>query len=565
MGETQERTQPEAPRTWRYWASRIPLAVLSPLIFLALLEGATVLFLGPIFYPLPGLDEAARYLQFTLPERFNPLFEQRGSGESAEFATVPVLYEGEWFFAREQSFPAQRGPEDLRIAFLGGSSVQGWPFREEGVVFTDLVETELRERFGSRRIDVINAGVGTYSSFQLVDVADQLSLMRPDVAVVYAGHNDQGYYYFDRGYLDLRASQGGLRRSLNRFHFFQAARMGYDRYRKWRRPHDDEWKRNHDLTEAAFIPEESVGEVEPSKYIEYVRMQQEWLPAIVETNLKDVVSRLQEAGAEVLIVPPVANLRDFRPTFAMHWAPLTADALRTFGTAVASADRLMLERGVGDRRMRDLKDIGPTVAADTPLLPVPRNAERELLATGSPEAVAACEEPLQHLGAAAAVSPDHALVKYLQGVCLLHSDPAAARAAFEAARDHSPARAPGQRAPTAIREAVRTVARETGATLVSVDEAVAATSPVGIPGGEAFVDNLHFSVEGHRAVARALNDALASLDVVTRGPSSGREADPPPEETIAALKERAQVFTWGMGLQVDGAGQPMKGPGGPAK
>ena len=95
----------------------------------------------------PGVDEAAHYLHFTLPERFNPLFELRQDDDGPYMHTRPELYEGAGYFVKDQRFPAQRDSGALRVAFLGGSSVQGWPWREDGVVFPELVGEELRERF----------------------------------------------------------------------------------------------------------------------------------------------------------------------------------------------------------------------------------------------------------------------------------------------------------------------------------------------------------------------------------------------------------------------------------
>ncbi len=168
-------SQADRGRLW-YWGSRIGVSLASLALFLFLIESAVTGLWGTIYYPLPGVQDAAEYLYFTLPERFNPLFElaESGSDEQRHFRTDPRLHEGDWFFARKQSFPAQRAANGVRIAFMGGSSVQGWPYRQEGVVFADLVGEKLRTAYPQLKIDIINAGVGTYSSFQLVDIADQL-------------------------------------------------------------------------------------------------------------------------------------------------------------------------------------------------------------------------------------------------------------------------------------------------------------------------------------------------------------------------------------------------------
>jgi lysophospholipase L1-like esterase len=276
------------------------------LAFLALLEGVVTALWGPVYYPLLGLDEAAHYLHFTLPERFNPLFEMRQDEDGPHLHTVPELYSGEGYFVKKQRFPAQRDGTALRIAFMGGSSVQGWPWLEDGVVFPELVGAGLEERFAGRRFDIINAGVGSYSSFQLVDVAWQLEAYRPDIVVIYAGHNDQGYYFFNRSFLDHAASGGGgrtsLTRFLNRFNFYQQGRRLRDRMTASGDAspplktaagsrHDSAAARPEAIVpETAFIPQdEQIAEIGEQRYIEWVRIQQDYLPQIFEANLRAVV------------------------------------------------------------------------------------------------------------------------------------------------------------------------------------------------------------------------------------------------------------------------------------
>jgi hypothetical protein len=202
-----------------HWSSRFGLAIASVALLLLLLEASVTGIWGTLYYPLPGVQDAAEYLYFTLPERFNPLFQLDEDEESGEpvFRTDRRLHEGDWFFARKQSFPAQRSDRGIRVAFMGGSSVQGWPYRQEGVVFAEQVGESLRTTRPELAFDIINAGVGTYSSFQLVDVADQLELFNPDLVVVYAGHNDQGYYFFHRTFLDTLAPASSLEHFFNRF------------------------------------------------------------------------------------------------------------------------------------------------------------------------------------------------------------------------------------------------------------------------------------------------------------------------------------------------------------
>ncbi|MBN53146.1 MAG: hypothetical protein CL558_06170 [Alphaproteobacteria bacterium] len=544
---------PAGPRRgFKYWSSRLGLSLASILLVFALLEGGVLLVFGPIYYPLPSLEDAAEYLYFTLPERFNPLFEPAESGDEAVFRTVPQLYEGDWFFAQEQSFRAQRGERGVRVAFMGGSSVQGWPFRMRGVVFAELVEEDLARRFPHLDIEVINAGVGTYSSFQLVDVADQLQAFNPDVVVVYAGHNDQGYYFFHRTFLDSVATSNPLEQLLNRFNFYQGARLVRD---DWLGQSKPEHLGNADGV--AFIPQdENIRDIGTARYSEFVRIQQDYLPQIFQANLSEVVDRLQDNDTQVVLAQPASNLRDFTPVFSMHWEPLSARKSKRFEALVAQADELMRERFVDPRRMPPIEGNGEAVDPNAEWGPIP---PAEPPALGSSDAIAACKEPLDFLDQAIQLSDSHAMAHFLRGTCLIHSDPAAARTAFVLARDLSPAMAPFQRAPSPLINVVEKVATDKNLPVIDLPAAFDKASEGGIAEGRWFMDSIHFSAQGHRLVADSLLPVLAELPVFVRGPGNGRPADPSPEVTAALLRDKASRFTWGLDLVIPGAGMPAVG------
>ena len=551
--------------------------MLSPVLFLLLLEWAVSVIWGPVYYPLPGVDEAAHYLHFTLPERFNPLFELRQDDDGPYMHTRPELYEGAGYFVKDQRFPAQRESGALRVAFLGGSSVQGWPWREDGVVFPELVGEKLRERFPGRRFDIINAGVGSYSSFQLVDVAWQLEAYRPDVAVIYAGHNDQGYYFFNRTFLEEArwGSLGGtsLERQLNRFHVYQQGRRLRDRLLGGgpaagsadavnSRPlpaHGRDEGASMDqphviLPETAFVAEDEQA-LDSETFVESVRVQQEYLPQLFATNLRSVISSLQSVGTTVVLASPASNLRDYPPAFSMPFellAPSDLDRLRELVSA--SYERLNQE-GMHPRRLPEIGGNGEDMKAEAAWgpLPIPGAPAR-----GSEPALSVCGDIQPLLDEAMSLSQTYADVHYIQGLCLLHTEPPAALQAFERARDLSPAMAPKQRAGSELIQTVQELGKDLGLPVVDVHAAFARSAELGIPDGYLFVDNLHFSQQGHRVAAKAITEVLEGLSVVRDGPSATRPSDPSPEDLVEDLVRRSKNPKWGMDIQVPGANEPYK-------
>lgn len=541
-----------------HWGSRIGLSLASAALFLFLIEASVTSIWGTIYYPLPGVQDAAEYLYFTLPERFNPLFHlaEPAEGERRHFRTDPRLHEGDWFFAREQSFPAQRSNNGVRVAFMGGSSVQGWPYRQDGVVFAEVVGEQLRSRHPELEVDVINAGVGTYSSFQLVDIADQLELFNPDIVVVYAGHNDQGYYFFHRTFLDTLAPSNSIEHFLNRFNFYQGARMLRDRWLEKARP-----EHLGNSEGVAFIPQdENIRDIGVERYISFVRIQQQYLPQIFYKNLSEVVERLQDEDTSVVLASPASNLRDFPPVFSMHFDRLSNRKQKRFEGLLEEADELMRQNFVDARRMPSIEGNGERMHPDDPWGPA---APAEPPPLGSRQAIEACAPALELLARAEAISDSYALLHFLKGTCLIHSKPEAAHEAFVKARDLSPAMAPFQRASSDLTRVVADVAAAKGIPVVDIQAKIAASSELGIPEGEYFVDNIHFSAAGHRQVAEALVEELEKRPVLVDGPIS-RKPDPEAEETWKNLKLRSQKFTWGLGLVVAGAGMPAVGNEEPA-
>ena len=141
---------------------------------------------------------------------------------------------------------------------------------------------------------------------------------------------------------------------------------------------------------------------------------------------------------------------------------------------------------------------------------------------------------------------------------MLHTDPQAALRAFERARDLSPSMAPKQRAGSELIQAVHDLGEDLGIPVVDVHAAFTQTAELGIPDGYLFVDNLHFSQEGHRVAAEAIAVVLEDLPIVRDGPSESRPPDPSPEDLVEDLVRRSRNPKWGMDIQVPGANEPYK-------
>jgi lysophospholipase L1-like esterase len=92
-----------------------------------------------------------------------------------------------------------RGPEvavpkpkgTYRIICIGGSTTYCTEVREDDFAYPAQLGRVLRERYGHSEVEVLNAGVGGWSSWEcLIDLELRLIDLEPDLLVVYHGIND---------------------------------------------------------------------------------------------------------------------------------------------------------------------------------------------------------------------------------------------------------------------------------------------------------------------------------------------------------------------------------------
>ena len=86
----------------------------------------------------------------------------------------------------------QPKPEDVfRIVTLGGSTTYGEFIEDNAQTYPAQLERELRETHGFERVEVINAGVPAYTSWEsLVNLQFRVLDLEPDLIIIYHGVND---------------------------------------------------------------------------------------------------------------------------------------------------------------------------------------------------------------------------------------------------------------------------------------------------------------------------------------------------------------------------------------
>lgn len=419
---------------------KIAMSVVVTVAFFILLEGVLA-----VVGVEPESFAADPYVGFSGTA---PLFVDDGSGLLSTAENKLTLFNA-------QTFARDKG-DSVRIFCVGGSTTFGRPY-DDATSFCGWLRELLPVADPSRRWEVINAGGVSYASYRVALLMEELIDYRPDLFVIYSGHNE---FLERRSYPQIIAMPravrglGGLA-SKTRIWTAMSRAIGSVAGS----PSAPE--SNPDILdeEVTTLLDGAVG---PTAYT-----RDDELSAKVMQHFRFNIARMVEiarsAGAEAVLVTPAANLADSRPFKSEHRADLSADELARFE---AHVERARVARSEG--RM---------------------------------------DEAVTEIARAAAIDPRHAQLAFLQGKLLAEAGRwEEARAAYERARDEDvcPLRALG---PTA--GIVREVAVDRGAPLVDFDRLADEWSPHGIPGANLFLDHVHPTIEVHRRLALAIIDVLA--------------------------------------------------------
>ena len=92
---------------------------------------------------------------------------------------------------RNKEFSPNKPENIYRIAMLGGSTTYTESVKDNKKTFPYQLERILREDYGNKNVEVINAGVAGYNSWEsLINLQFRVLDINPDLVIVYHGTND---------------------------------------------------------------------------------------------------------------------------------------------------------------------------------------------------------------------------------------------------------------------------------------------------------------------------------------------------------------------------------------
>ena len=369
-----------------------------------------------------------------------------------------------FFFPQE--FPADKPENEFRIFVLGGSTVQGRPF-EPATSFSRWMELELNAIDPTRKYRVVNCGGISYASYRLTSVTAEILEHSPDAVVLATGHNE---FLEDQTYSALK-ERSSLRLAVERAAEYSRLVMTLREAIGGAAPEEPESDQPPTDVEARLDDE--------AGYAAYHR-DERWRSEIVNQfrdSVTNILENCGDAGVSVITVKLGANLRDCPPFKSEHRADLTAE-----------------EQQLWQRHF----DEASAIESKEP------------------------DKALEKYRAAESIDDRYALLHFRIARCLdrlMHEgkEPAPAEKikltneAYQRALDEDvcPLRIISE-----TEGALVDLCARHNVPLVDAAAAVAARSPDGIPGFDAYIDHVHPSISAQQIIGQALTQAFVETNLV---------------------------------------------------
>lgn len=164
------------------------LLVFSLILTFLLLEVGARLWLNYLATP----DQYDRFVLFTNVEAKDFAFTPH---PYLSYYPTPDYQKGKTYHNslgyRNDEFPLEKPSGVFRIVAIGGSSTYDVRIEDNAATFTAQLERLLREDYGYQNVQVINAGVPGYNSWEmLVNLEFRVTDLDPDLVIIYENTND---------------------------------------------------------------------------------------------------------------------------------------------------------------------------------------------------------------------------------------------------------------------------------------------------------------------------------------------------------------------------------------
>ena len=203
-------------------------------------------------------------------------------------------------------FDIKKKPGAIRVFVIGGSNAAGYPFSPNGS-FAKYIRKRLELVYPNKSIEVINCGMTAINSYALLDMLPGILEQKPDIILVYAGHNEY-YGALGAGSLETLGNSRGLVNfmlAINHYKSIQLLRNGIQSIFQL---FSSEEKITGTLM-SRMAKEQSI-ELNSDTYKTGINQ--------FEGNLRDILQMTKEANVKVILSDLPSNLKDLPPFISVN-------------------------------------------------------------------------------------------------------------------------------------------------------------------------------------------------------------------------------------------------------
>ena len=168
--------------------AKLSISLIAVLVMLALLELGARVWLNTMASP----DD---YIRYALYDQIDPSAFRWAPHHYLNYYPSPNYNKDGTYHNslgyRNDEFPIKKPEGTIRIVALGGSTTYTEKVKDNAKTFTAQLENILKEQYGYSNVQVINAGVPGYNTWEsLINLQFRVLDLEPDLVIIYHNTND---------------------------------------------------------------------------------------------------------------------------------------------------------------------------------------------------------------------------------------------------------------------------------------------------------------------------------------------------------------------------------------
>lgn len=221
----------------------------------------------------------------------------------------------------EDVFDSSKAENSFRVFVLGESSAAGYPYMPLGS-FSRYIRKRLELAYPSSKIEVVNLGMTAICSYTIRDFMPEVIKQKPDVVLIYTGHNE---YYGALGVGSLE-SLGKSRTLVNLYlslNNFKTVQLVKDFLQWVVKSFSSEEKKRTGTLMSRMAKEQSI-ELDSESFNDGIDQ--------FDGNMRDVIQMCKDANVPLILGTLTFNLKDQKPFISVN-STTKPDANSTYANA----------------------------------------------------------------------------------------------------------------------------------------------------------------------------------------------------------------------------------------